>query len=70
MFRQQKVAKCSKGSFRMGSTIRFDTDDVIERARQRVLTEAEEKTRLLSCPDHRQSVKLAFDGNALLIFTR
>lgn len=52
----------------MGSTIRFDTDDVVERARQRVLKAAEEKTSLLSCPEHRQSVKLAFDGNALMIY--
>lgn len=51
----------------MGSTIRFDTNDAVERARQKVLRVAEEKTRLLSCPDHRQSVKLTFDGNALMI---
>ena len=51
----------------MGSSIRFDTDDVVERARQRVLADAEGKNRLLSCPEHSQPVKLVFDGNALTI---
>ena len=31
----------------MGSSICFDSDDVVERVRQRVLTEAEEKIRML-----------------------
>ena len=60
-------AHCSKGVSIMGSSICFDSDDVVERVRQRVLEEAEEKTRLLTCPEHRQPVKLTFDGNALTI---
>ncbi len=51
----------------MGSSICFESGDVVERVRQRVLAEAKEKTRLLSCPEHRQPVKLTFDGNALTI---
>jgi hypothetical protein len=51
----------------MGSSIRFDSDDVIERARQRVLADAEEKTRVLRCPQHLQTVKLQFDGRTLTI---
>jgi hypothetical protein len=51
----------------MGPNIRFDSDDVVELVRQRVLMSAKEKTRLLICPDHRQPVKLTFDGNALTI---
>ena len=51
----------------MGSNICFESDDVVERVRQRVLMEAEEKTRLLICPEHRQPVKVTFDGNALTI---
>ena len=31
----------------MGSSICFDSDDVVERLLQRVLTEAEEKIRML-----------------------
>jgi len=57
----------SKGVSTMGSSICFDSDDAVERVRQRVLEEAEEKTRLLTCPEHRQPVKLTFDGNALTI---
>ena len=56
-----------KGVSIMGSSICFDSDDVVERVRQRVLTEAEEKIRFLSCPEHRQPVKLTFDGNVLTI---
>ena len=51
----------------MGSSICFDSDDVVERVRQRVLAEAEEKIRLLSCPEHRRPVKVTFDGDALVI---
>ena len=51
----------------MGSSIRFDSDDIVERARQRVLADAEEKTRVLRCPQHSQAVKLTFDGRALTI---
>ena len=51
----------------MGSSICFESDDVVERVRQQVLTKAEEKTRLLICPEHRHPVKLTFDGNALMI---
>ena len=51
----------------MGSSIRFESDDVVERVRQRVLTKAEEKTRFLICPEHRHPVKLTFEGNALTI---
>jgi len=56
-----------KGVSIMGSSICFDSDDVVDRVRQRVLTEAEEKIRFLSCPEHRQPVKLTFDGNVLTI---
>ena len=56
-----------KGVPLMGSSICFESDDVVERVRRRVLTEAEEKTRLLICPEHRQPVKVTFDGNALTI---
>lgn len=51
----------------MGSSIRFDSDDIVERARQRALADAEEKTKVLRCPEHRQPVKLKFDGRALTI---
>ena len=51
----------------MGSSIRFDSDDIVERARQRALSDAEEKTKVLRCPEHRQPVKLKFDGRALTI---
>jgi len=51
----------------MGSSICFDSDDVVERVRQRVLMEAEEKLRFLSCPEHRQPIKLTFDGHVLTI---
>ena len=51
----------------MESNICFNSDDVVERVRQRVLTEAEEKIRLLSCPEHRRPVKVTFDGNVLMI---
>ena len=51
----------------MGSSIRLDSDDIVEQARQRVLADAEEKTRVLRCPRHRQPVKLEFDGRALTI---
>lgn len=51
----------------MGSSICFESDEAVERVRQRVLVEAEKKTRFLSCPEHRQPVKLTFDGNALTI---
>ena len=54
-----------KGVSIMGSSICFDSDDVVERVRQRVLTEAEEKIRFLSCPEHCQPVKLTFDGNVV-----
>ena len=62
-----KQAFCSEGVFIMGSNICFDSDDVVERVRQRVLTQANEKIRLLSCPEHRLPVKVTFDGNALKI---
>ena len=51
----------------MGFSIRFDSDDIVERARQRALADAEEKTRVLRCPEHCQPVKLEFDGRALTI---
>jgi len=51
----------------VGSSIRFDSDDIVERARQRALADAEEKTKVLRCPEHRQPVKLKFDGRALTI---
>jgi len=51
----------------VGSSIRFDSDDIVERARQRALSDAEEKTKVLRCPEHRQPVKLKFDGRALTI---
>jgi hypothetical protein len=51
----------------MGSSICFESNDVVERVRQQVLARAEEKTKLLMCPEHRQHVKLTFDGNALTI---
>jgi hypothetical protein len=51
----------------MGSGIRFDSDDAVERARQRVLADAVEKTKVLRCPQHLQAVKLQFDGRALTI---
>ena len=51
----------------MGSSIRFDSDDIVERACQRALADAEEKTRVLRCPEHRQPVRLKFDGRALTI---
>ena len=51
----------------MGSSIRFDSDDGVERARQRALADAQEKTKILRCPEHLQPVKLQFDGRALTI---
>jgi hypothetical protein len=51
----------------MGSSIRFDSDEIVERARQRALADAEEKTRVLRCPEHCQPIRLKFDGRALTI---
>jgi hypothetical protein len=51
----------------MTSAFRLASDLLFGRERRQVLTNAEEKVRFLTCPDHHERVSLKFTGDSLTI---
>jgi hypothetical protein len=59
--------KCFEGNYVVRSTFRLISDGLFGRPRRQVVTNAAEKIRLLSCPEHHQQVNLTLDGDSLII---